>query len=142
MSRPTIRACLLGVAFLLVAGAFFLMGLHKGEWQELATSSSELDGTQAMLAYNRIDDERRLQFLLEKGCVAAAQKQIDIDQNNDTDLLVGFFKEKNLPNWTKRYIGDRDPKLLASLSTFKSKYGMRWEQPDCRNTTSWHPESN
>lgn len=71
-----------------------------------------------------------MQSLLSKGCSEAALKEMNIDEDQDTELLAEFFKGK-LPAWTRKYVSDRGPDLVKTLSTFKSKYGSTWEQPDC-----------
>lgn len=108
----------------------FVIGLYVGERWAIANLSVELDSTQAMLAFNRIVVERRMQSLLSRGCMDAAMKEVDIDEDQDTRLLAEFFKGKLTP-WTRKYVSDRDPNLVGTLSTFKSKYGSVWEQPDC-----------
>ena len=108
----------------------FAVGESLGQRSMISGMSVQLDGTQAMLAFNRIDDERQLQTLLSKGCVAQAQSQLDYYEGRDTKLLSEFFKGKLDPE-TIKYVSDRDPKLMASLNTFKSKYGTRWDEPDC-----------
>ncbi len=123
------KLALVGFGVVATAGLCFLAGLYV------------LNGTQAMLAFNRLDDERRVQSLLGAGCIPAAQKQLDIDEDQNKGLLAEFFSDRTLPAWARRYVLERDPNLAKNLATFKSKYGNVWEQPDCKNTKSW-PQSS
>lgn len=109
----------------------FAVGESLGQHSMIAGMSVQLDGTQAMLAFNRLDDERQLQTLLSKGCVTQAQSQLDYYEDRDTKLLSEFFKGKLDPE-TRKYVSDRDSKLAESLSSFRSKYGDRWDEPACK----------
>ncbi len=90
----------------------------------------EIDNTQAMLAFNRLLEERKLASLLSKGCVAAAVEEIDIRMDQDTKLLSSLFKGKLSP-WVMKYVDDRDPNFSKTLDNFKSKYGDSWKEPEC-----------
>jgi len=131
MPRSRIKAGLVALGIVIVIVASFVGGLYVGERWAIANLSVELDSTQAMLAFNRILVERRMQSLLTKGCMDAAMKEMEIDEDQDTRLLAEFFQGKLTP-WTRKYVSDRDPDLVKTLSTFKSKYGDMWQQPDCQ----------
>ena len=109
----------------------FAVGMHVGQKSMLPGMEIQLDSTQAMLAYNQLDDDRKVQLLLSKGCVTQAQSRLDFYEDRETRLLSEFFKGK-LNSWAIMYITDRDPQLVTSLGTFKSKYGSRWDEPDCK----------
>lgn len=123
------RYIAIGSAVLVVIA--FAIGNSLGQRSMLKAFSLQYDGVQAMLAYNQLDDDRQLQVLLSKGCVTQAQRYLDFYEDRETRLLSEFFKGK-LDLETIKYVTDRDPKLVASLSTFKSKYGSRWDEPDCK----------
>ncbi len=135
------KLALVGFGVVATAGLCFLAGLYVGGRSAIRALGYELNGTQAMLAFNRLDDERRVQSLLGAGCIPAAQKQLDIDEDQNKALLAEFFSDRTLPAWARRYVLERDPNLAKNLATFKSKYGNVWEQPDCKNTKSW-PQSS
>lgn len=109
----------------------FAIGERQGQRSMLAAARVDLNGVQAMLAFNRLQDERELQLMLSKGCVDQARSMIGYNEDQNMQLLAGFVKGKLNPEDVK-YITDRDPKLLSSLNTFKSKYGARWEVPECK----------
>lgn len=123
------RYIAIGSAVLVVIA--FAIGNSFGQRSMLKAFSLQYDDVQAMLAYNQLDDDRQLQVLLSKGCVTQAQRYLDFYEDRETRLLSEFFKGK-LDLETIKYVTDRDPKLVASLSTFKSKYGSRWDEPDCK----------
>lgn len=139
--RSIIKILLIVIGYVVAAGILLVIGLYVGERWTIVALSHELDGTQAMLTFNRLIDERRVQSLLSEGCTHAAQKQIDIDEDKGTELLAEIFNDRKLPTWTRKYVSDRDPNLVSTLATFKSKYGSTWEQPDCKNTASWSEHS-
>jgi hypothetical protein len=122
----------LGAALIVVVAALaFAIGDSYGQRTMLKAMSPQFDGVQAMLAYNRLDDDRKLGVLLSKGCVSQAQGFLDFDEDQQTRLLSEFFRGQ-VDQGTIKYVTDRDPKLVASLPAFKSKYGSRWEEPDCK----------
>lgn len=108
----------------------FAAGIYIGEKSMLPGMEIQLDGTQAMLAYNQLDDDRKVAALLSKGCISQAQSRLEFYEDRETRLLSEFFKGQLDPG-TIKYVTDRDPQLVVSLSSFKSKYGARWDQPDC-----------
>lgn len=126
-----IRARYMAIASAILVVVAFAVGDSLGQRSMLKAFGPQYDGVQAMLAYNQLDDDRRLQALLSKGCVAQAQSFLDFYEDRETRLLSEFFKG-DLDRGTIKYVTDRDPKLVASLSTFKSKYGSRWDEPDCK----------
>ncbi|MHB8624437.1 MAG: hypothetical protein ACYC9J_10895 [Sulfuricaulis sp.] len=125
------KTWLLVIGFVLAIVIAFVIGESKGQRAMLAVTQVKLDGVQAMLTFNRLDEERLLKSWLSKGCVVQAQSELDFDEDQDTRLLAEFFQGKLDPS-DRKYVSDRDPKLVASLNTFKSKYGTRWEVPKCK----------
>ncbi|MHB8697691.1 MAG: hypothetical protein ACYC9J_06585 [Sulfuricaulis sp.] len=125
------KTWLLAIGFVLAIVIAFVIGESKGQRAMLAVMQVKLDGVQAMLTFNRLDEERLLKSWLSKGCVAQAQSELDFDEDQDTRLLAEFFQGKLDPS-DRKYVSDRDLKLVASLNTFKSKYGIRWEVPKCK----------
>jgi hypothetical protein len=93
----------------------------------------EIDDVQAMLAFNRILQERKLASLLSRGCMAAAIEETDIRIDQDTKLLASLFKGRLSPRVSK-YVDDRDPNLRETLDNFKSKYGDSWREPRCADS--------
>jgi len=124
------KLILIGIATVVFSGIIFVAGVAVGLRHETVQVERELNSTQAMLAFNRILFERKLNLLLSKGCEAETLRAIDIGIDQDTELLATLFKEKLNP-WISKYIADRDPDLLPSLDKFKSKYGNSWVEKDC-----------
>jgi hypothetical protein len=122
---------IIAIGFVLAIAISFAVGDSMGQRAMLSAARVGLDGVQASLTYNRLDDERKLKSWLVKGCVQQAQSELDFQVDQDTRLLAEFFKGKLDPSYRK-YVSDRDPGLVASLSAFKSKYGVRWEEPECK----------
>ena len=131
MQRSRIKTWIGAIGCVLAIVISFAIGDSLGQRSMLAVARVDLNSVQAMLAFNRLQDERELQLMLSKGCVAQVQSLLSYDEDQDMQLLAGFVKGKLNPEDVK-YIADRDPKLLSSLSTFKSKYGSRWEIPECK----------
>ena len=127
---PKIKPWLIGFAAVLYTAIIFWFGIALGMRSSLHQMATEIDNTQAMLAFNRLLDGRKLALLLSKGCVAAAAEKTNIGMDQDTKLLASLFKGKLSP-WVTKYIDDRDPTLLSNLDKFKSKYGDSWAEPDC-----------
>lgn len=117
---------------LFVAVLSFLLGSSTGQRAMLRIFSVRYDGIQAMLAFNRLDDERHWEALLKNGCTAQAMKSLAIAQDQDLELLAGFYKGQ-LDQDTLNYIQARDPTLLPRLKTFHSKYGNEWTEGPCKN---------
>lgn len=120
---------IIATAALLVAS--YLFGLSVGERKMLAEARILMNGAQADLLYNRLAEEREMALMLSKGCISQTQERLNIDLDQDTALLAKFFKGK-LDVGSKGYIFDRDPALVASLATFKSKYGNSWTEKACK----------
>ena len=114
----------------LIAGAF-VVGASFGQRTMLSRATPELNGVQAMLAFNRIQDERHLQSLLSHGCTDQAADFIDYTKDKDMELLSGFMKGK-IDSDTVKYVSDRDPRLIGELKNFKSKYGSSWMESPCK----------
>lgn len=131
MFTKKVKAWLIVVSFLLAIVVAFFVGDSIGQRAMLREASVQLDGIQAALALNRIEDQRELITLLSKSCVKQAQSVLDFEEDRDTALLSGFFKGK-LDSSDIKYITDRDQNLVKSLSSFRSKYGSRWEVPECK----------
>jgi hypothetical protein len=118
------------VILALMAGAF-LGGTSVGQRTMLARANQNLNGVQAMLAFNRIQDEGHLQSLLSQGCTEQAAAFIDYSKNADMALLAGLLLGK-IDEDTRKYISDRDATLVENLKTFKSKYGASWMEKACK----------
>jgi hypothetical protein len=86
-----------------------------------------------MLAFNRLQDERRWKSLPRNGCLRQATKSIDVAQDKDAELLAHFLRG-NLDKGIVKYINDRDPALIGELKTFKSKYGSSWSEENCEDS--------
>ena len=121
---------------LLIGVASFFVGDSFGQRAMLRAFSPEYarqyNGVQAVLAFNRLGDERHWEYLLENGCIAQAKKAIDVAQDKDTELLAEFYRG-SLDQSTLKYIRDRDPTLESRLKTFKSKYGNSWTEDACKH---------
>jgi hypothetical protein len=93
--------------------------------------TTELNGVQAMLAFNRIQDERHLQELISRGCSDQAVEFISYTNDKNMELLAGLTKG-HIDSGTLKYLSDRDPSILRDLKTFKSKYGGSWMEKPCK----------
>jgi|SRR5271169_1966877 len=100
----------------------------KGQWSAVG---QELDNTQAMLWFNHLLEFRDIDAYLSKGCSDAALEKTRQSIDEEMHLLSEFHKKHGNSSLNK-YISDRDPKLLAQLETFKSKYGDYLTVPECR----------
>ena len=109
----------------------FWIGMVIGTRLGSGKLENELNSTQAMLAFNRVLDERKLELLLSKGCVTQALAKTDIAIDQNTKLLATLFKGRLSP-WVSKYISDRDPNFLSTLDGFRSKYGDSWTEKECR----------
>jgi hypothetical protein len=123
-------ATLAAVALVLIAGAF-AFGTSFGQRTMLARATLELNGVQAMLAFNRIQDERHLQSLLLHGCTDQAVDFVDYTKDKDMELLSGFLRGQ-IDAEARKYVTDRDANLVEELRTFKSKYGTSWMEKTCK----------
>jgi hypothetical protein len=126
-----IKFGLISVVALVFIAVIFWLGFGIGLRYGTSQSEIELNNTQAMLAFNRILDERKLSLLLSKGCITEALTRTDIAIDQNTKLIASFFKGKLSP-WVSKYISDRDPNFLHSLDGFKSKYGDSWTETECK----------
>ena len=118
------------VILALMAGAF-LGGTSVGQRTMLARANQNLNGVQAMLAFNRIQDEGHLQSLLSQGFTEQAAAFIDYSKSADMELLSGLLRGQ-ISDDTRKYISDRDANLVEDLKTFKSKYGASWMEKACK----------
>jgi hypothetical protein len=125
------RLVALAVGVLVLIACAFAVGASFGQRTMLARATPELNGVQAMLAFNRIQDQRHLQSLLSQGCTDQAAAFIDYTKDKDMALLAGFLKGK-IDADTLKYVSDRDPNLVEELKTFKSKYGTSWMEKACK----------
>lgn len=124
------RLVLVLVVLVLIACAF-AVGASWGQRTMLARMTPELNGVQAMLAFNRLQDERHMQSLISQGCTEGAANFLDYARDKDMELLAGFVKG-NIDDGTLKYITDRDASLLGDLRAFKSKYGSSWFEKACK----------
>jgi len=121
---------ILTIVVLILIGGSFAVGSNFGQRLMLARTTPELNGVQAMLAFNRIQDERHLQSLISRGCTDQAAAFLDYSEDKDMQLLSGFLKGK-IDADTLKYVHDRDSNLVDTLKTFKSKYGSSWFEKAC-----------
>jgi len=124
------KVLLFGVGAVLYTATILWLGIGFGMRSNVHHVAIEIDNTQAMLAFNRLLEERKLASLLSKGCVAAASEETNIRIDQETKLLASLFKGRLSP-WVSKYVDDRDPHLLKTLDNFKSKYGDSWKEPEC-----------
>lgn len=118
------------VAVLLLACAFAIgMRFERRTMYQQATA--ELNGVQAMLAFNRMQDERHVRELLSQGCATQAAELLDYLTDQDMGVLSDVIKRR-IDSDTSKYLTDRDPKILVELMTFKSKYGTAWMEKPCK----------
>jgi hypothetical protein len=106
------------ISVLIALGAGWALGRHSMR----VAATQDLRSIQAILAYNRIDEERRLARLIARGCISQAAEEIDFSSDKDQELLAHYLQE-GVTAHAEKYISDRDPQLLGQLRSFKSKYG-------------------
>lgn len=70
------RIVAIGVASVILLACAFLLGAALGQRAMLRRATLELNGVQAMLAFNRIQDERHVQELMSRGCTQQAEEFI------------------------------------------------------------------
>ncbi len=63
---------------ILYSMAILWIGIGIGIRINLHRTAIEIDNTQAILAFNRLLEGRRLELLLSKGCLEAAKEKVDI----------------------------------------------------------------
>lgn len=119
------------ITFVMAIIASLLIGQRLGERKAMENAAIEVDGIQVDLIFNRILSEKKMQSMLSKGCITETQNALGINLDQDTKLLAEFFKGKLTPDAIK-YVSDRDPELVSSLRTFKSKYGSSWTEMECK----------
>ena len=129
--RSKIKLGLIGAGSVVFTAIVFWIGMAIGMRFGSGKLESELNSTQAMLAFNRVLDERKLELLLSKGCVAQALAKTDVAIDQNTKLLATLSKARLSP-WVNKYIADRDPDFLPTLDGFKSKYGDSWTEKECK----------
>jgi hypothetical protein len=113
-----LRILVLAASVLIALGAGWTLGRHSVR----VAVPQDLRSIQAMLAFNRIDEERRLARLIERGCISQAKEEIDFSNDKDLELLSHYAQE-GITAHAEKYISDRDPRLLGELRSYKSKYG-------------------
>lgn len=109
----------------------FAVGARHGQQAMFRRATAELNGVQAMLAFNRIQDERHVRQLISQGCTDQAAEFVDYTNDQNMELLSGFVKRK-IDSDTLKYLADRDPGILEELKTFKSRYGSSWMEKPCK----------
>lgn len=119
------------IACVAVGGIAYAVGNSAGQRSMLNQSSTELNGIQVSLAFNRLLDERRWGELLDAGCTAQAIEALNAAQDESMDLLSDLLK-RPLDASTLKYVSDRDPKLIEQLRVFKSKHGHEWSEEGCK----------
>ncbi len=122
-------AAALAVVILLVCA--FAVGVSFAQRTMLRRATAELNGVQAMLAFNRIQDERHIRELISKGCTEQATEFIDYTNDQNMGVLSDVVK-KRIDADTLKYLSDREPGILGELKTFKSKYGTSWMEKPCK----------
>ena len=120
----------IGVFFSLSLVAAAAIGFAVGSRSMRRYAGSELDATQASLAFNHLQRYQELESDLQNGCAKEAMFKADVSVDQELALLASFFS-RNQPAWVIEYVSIRDPTLLNRLKTFKSKYGTRWSEPKC-----------
>lgn len=131
MRFSIVKIAILAVCSLVLLAVVFVVGLFVGGRRAIAHLNVQMNGTQAMLAFNRISSEKRLHNLLSNGCADIALAQVRVYEDQDEQLLAEFLRGP-LPSWTIKYINQGDPHLIAELSKIKVKSSNTWTVPDCR----------
>ncbi len=109
----------------------FAVGAGFGQRTMLRRATVELNGVQAMLAFNRIQDERHVRGLISQDCRDQAVEFIDYTNDQNMEVLSDLVK-KGIDADTLKYLADREPAILTELKTFKSKYGKSWMEKPCK----------
>ena len=129
MAAPLTIRLGFAIAAFIALGAGWVLGrysMHIGVAEDFRS-------VQAMLAYNRIDEERRLARLIAKGCISQAAEEIDFSNDKDMEMLSHYL-QKRITAQAQKYISDRDPELLGQLRSSKNKYGNVRAEKACNGT--------
>jgi hypothetical protein len=127
----TVKRLALGIFFILSLIAATAFGFVVGSRNTRSYAASELDATQASLSFNHLQRYKELESDLQNGCTKEALFKADVSVDQELALLANFFS-RNQPPWVVKYVSARDPTLINHLKTFKSKYGARWSEPECK----------
>lgn len=117
---------LLALLFLMTGLGSFVLG-SRNQQKQLAI---QLDTAQAMLSFNHLMRFREIEADLTKDCTREALERTRIAIDREL-VLLSSLEKKNGNTWVRKYISDRDPKLLTQLKNFESRYGNSWKEPEC-----------
>ncbi|MGH6889657.1 MAG: hypothetical protein ACREHF_10745 [Rhizomicrobium sp.] len=118
------------IGCVLAGAACFVLGVRETRKSDFTDLNILNDSTQAMLAFNRVQDERHWEHLLKNNCIRQAAKAIDVAQDKDAELLARLLRGQ-IDKDVLIYIQKRDPAVIGELKTFKSKYGNSWYEEEC-----------
>jgi hypothetical protein len=122
-SRKTCIFMLLGWLLSLLVVAWGAAHLEKKHMMGLLDYGMKF--TQADLAASHLERFGRINYLLGKGCIAAAKEQVAIDVTLEQKLLAQQYKEdKNLPVFRENKFD-----FLNDATIIKLQNG--WAVPDC-----------
>lgn len=115
--------------FLLVA-VVALGGFWLGAKTEHEGVAEQYDAMQGMLMFNHLVQFRELESDLSGNCADVALQRVRRAIDNELYDLASI--EQRHPNsWLKKYISDRDPKVLDELKGIKNKFEDSWVKPKC-----------
>ncbi|HEY1707239.1 MAG TPA: hypothetical protein VGG10_03170 [Rhizomicrobium sp.] len=124
------KMVLAGVGCLICGILLFVAGDSVGERTAYRKFAVGLSSVQAMLAFNRLEDERNWRSLLAKNCLSQLATELDANQNEEMMELAQF--EDRIDAGTIKYIDARAPGLRSQLRTFKNKNSNGWSEAQCR----------
>jgi hypothetical protein len=118
------------VSVVIALGVGWALGRHSMRVAINQEVNRDLRSVQATLAYNRIDEGKRLARLIDSGCLSQATEEINFSNDKDMELLSHYIQE-GITADAEKYISDRDPQLFGQLRGYKSKYGNVRAEKTC-----------
>ena len=116
--------------WLITAVGAFVIGLSVGQRSMLRRSDIELESVQAMLLFNKIDDERFLGELLRKGCNETASEHVKFLVDVDMQLMHRFVVGGKM-GAASAYIQTRNPEILKEAATYSPRFPNPWAEKTC-----------
>src|SRR5580700_6153484 len=108
----------------------FAIGLSVGQRGMLSSSEVALQNIQAKLLFNRIEDDRDLGSLMNKGCVTVASEFVAYTTDRDMLLMHDFLLEPKMGDAVS-YIKYRNPEILKQAAAYSPRFPNPWIERPC-----------
>lgn len=82
------------LAAVILLACAFAIGMRFERRSVYRQATAELNGVQAMLAFNRLQDERHVRELLSQGCASQAAEFVDYLTDQNMGVLSDVIKRK------------------------------------------------